>query len=480
MNGPDSIALLPLLVTAYATVLLSVVLAFWRSFRAAFWLSLGTLLAAMGSVAVALPYAPRQVTLLIRIDAYSLFLSALVILTGLLVVLLSRDYLAEHSRRVEAFCLLLLLAVLGMIALVCSSHFASLFVAYETLSVSLVGMIGYTLRRKPSLEAAIKYLVLSAASSAFLVFGMATVYFEFGTMEFTRLAPVLTAGAASTTAYFGLALMLVGFGYKLALVPFHSWSPDVYQGAPAPVAALIASGSKAAVLALLLRVVVSCGLSAHDVTYAMLYLLAAATMFGGNLLALRQGNLKRLLAYSSIAQLGYLLIPLAAGGESGPASIAFYLVSYTATTVAAFGVVTIVSSAAHPRDVERIEDYRGLAQSHPVLAAVMSLALFSLLGMPLTSGFFAKFYVFAAAARSGLWSLLVIGVVNSGISAFYYLRVVFAMYSRSEAEPAPLPGARAASAVSLAIASTVVILFGLYPTPLLVLSQAAALALGVR
>jgi NADH-quinone oxidoreductase subunit N len=480
MTRADFMALLPLLITAYSAVALAIVLPFWRSRRATFWLTAISLAAALASIVWAIPYAPRQVTSLILIDRYSLFFDWLILVVALLVTLLSRDYFEDRPGAAHAYYLLLLLAVLGMIATASSSHFVSFFLAYETLSVSLVGLIGFLRGHKLAQEAAVKYLVLSITSSAFLVFGMALVYYDLGTMEFARLAPMLSAGGLAASTYFGLALMLVGFGFKLALVPFHTWSPDVYQGAPAPVTALIATGSKAAVFALLLRMVSMGGLGGQRTTFLLLYVLAVATMFGGNLLALLQDNIKRLLAYSSVAQIGYLLIPLLADGLSGPSSIAFYFVSYAATTIAAFGVISVVSRSGGAGDVERIDDYRGLALSHPALAVVLSTALLSLMGLPLTSGFFGKFYIFTAAAQSGLWSLLVIGVVTSGMSAFYYLRVVFAMYSRPQAGREPLPAARSASAICLTVSTTIVVLLGIYPTPLFRLVQSAVTALGLR
>jgi NADH-quinone oxidoreductase subunit N len=512
MTRSDLVALLPLIITAYSAVILIVVLPFIyvrRSINRAerkwsYGLTVIALLGALCSVFAAVRHIPKQVTPLIRIDGYSVFFSGLIIAGALLVTLISHDYLNiksigsnEESHSTSApksptyafpFYLLLLLAALGMATAAASFHLVSFFLAYEIISISLVGLIGYMREHKRSYEAAIKYLILSATASAFLVLGMAFIYFELGTMEFSRLAAFLELGKFSETIYFGIALLLVGFGYKLALVPFHTWSPDVYQGAPAPVTAIIASGSKVAILALLLRLVSTSNLQSDEILYTLLYVLAVATMFGGNFLALMQDNIKRLLAYSSIAQIGYLLIPLAAGGKSGAESITFYLVSYVVTTVAAFGVVSVVSLAKQTGEIEKIDDYRGLAMSRPVIAAVLSTALLSLLGMPLTSGFFGKFYIFSAAAQSGLWSLLIVGLVNSGISAFYYLRVIFAVYSRPpadsesvfKADTDQLPTTPPASAICLAISTATIVFFGVYPTPLLELARIATAYLGIR
>ena len=273
---------------------------------------------------------------------------------------ISRDYLPSHERRAGPYYILLLFAVTGMTVVVSSSHFVSFFLGYETLSASLFGLIGYARRRKPSLEAAMKYLILAATSSAFMLLGIALIYAQYGSLGFGEIVRGLTSGPIPASAILGLGLVLVGFGFKLAVVPFHMWSPDVYQGAPAPVTALIATGSKAAVFALLLRLVTMSDLAANPTAYITHAALATATMTVGNLLALRENNLKRLLAYSSIAQIGYLFIPLISGGANGAASIGFYFASYFATTIAAFGVVAVASNG-RTGDVERLEDYRGLA-----------------------------------------------------------------------------------------------------------------------
>lgn len=478
MTYTDFLALLPLLITGYTGALVMVIVAFWRSNTAAFILTLLTFAAAFASVFIALPYAPRAVTPLIEIDRFSLFFTGLILLGAFLITLLCPSYLKTHEKRSEAFYVLLMMGVLGMISIAASAHFVSFFLGLETVSIALYGLIGYTRNYRLSIEGAVKYLVLAASSSAFLLFGIALIYSDFGTMDFRQLAPLMTGADLSLTSLLGTALILVGFGFKLAIAPFHMWSPDVYQGAPAPVTALIATGSKGAVFALLLRFVTIGGLTDNSTIFLVITVLASATMFVGNLLALLQRNVKRLLAYSSIAQIGYMLIPLLAGGALGASSIAFYLTSYFATTIAAFGVIAVISSSRAMGDVEELEDYRGLALRHPILAAILSLALLSLTGIPLTSGFIAKFYIFSAAAQAGLWGLLIIGVINSGISAFYYLSVLIAMYTRSKTEPEPLPTARPASAIALALSTAIIFIFGVYPAPLIRLAEEATRQLG--
>ncbi|MDM7914164.1 MAG: proton-conducting transporter membrane subunit, partial [Candidatus Eisenbacteria bacterium] len=269
---------------------------------------------------------------------------------------------------------------------------------------------------------------------------------------------------------------IVGFGFKLAFVPFHMWSPDVYQGAPPPATALIASGSKGAIFALLFRLASDLDLASDPPARLLLTALCVATMFGGNLLALRQRNLRRLLAYSSIAHMGYLTIPLLAGGEVGFGAFGFYLVSYFATILAAFGVIAVLSTPG--REVQEIEDLRGLGRERPLAGFVLALAMVSLVGIPLTAGFVAKFYIFGAGVRAGLWTLVLLAVVASGISAYYYVRVLVTLYATREAgaaAPAALaqrPSSPWAWAAILALA-LVVLFFGIYPAPLIALASGA-------
>lgn len=477
MTRADLIALSPLLVVAYGGVIVMFVAAFRRAWKLVFPLTVLTLLGAIAATVRAIPCAPRTVTALIEIDLFSLYFMGLVVAASLLVTLIYPQYARVHSKQPEALYVLILFATLGMMAIAASNHFVSFFLGLEILSVSLYGLIGYTRSYKRSIEGAIKYLILAATASAFLLFGIALIYAQYGTMSFTTLAPGISGGPLPPKVLFGLALVIVGIGFKLALVPFHMWSPDVYQGAPAPITALIATGSKGAVFALLLRLVTMGDLSENRQIYMALTVLAIATMSVGNLLALLQTDLKRLLAYSSIAHMGYLLIPLLAGVPAGPSSIAFYLAAYIPTTIVAFGVITVLALSRGDGQLEETSEYRGLALRSPVLATVMTLAILSLTGIPLTAGFVGKFFIFSAAAQSELWTLLIIGVVNAGMAAFYYLRVIVAMFSPIGAELGPVQRPSAMVSLSLVISSAVVFFFGVYPTPLIRLAEAAVTTL---
>jgi NADH-quinone oxidoreductase subunit N len=368
----------------------------------------------------------------------------------------------------------LLLATLGSMTLVASSHFVSFFLGLEILSVSLYAMIAYTRARPISVEAGIKYLILAAASAAFLLFGIALVYAETGTMEFARIATALRANSADVIALAGLAMIVVGVGFKLALVPFHLWTPDVYEGAPAPVTAFVATVSKGAMFALLLRYSNLLGIQTYYSLFIAFSVIAIASMLVGNLLALLQNNVKRILAYSSIAHLGYLLVAFLASGALAVIAVAFYLTAYFVTTLGAFGVVTLLSDA--DRDADRIDDYRGLFHRHPWLAGIFTAMLLSLAGIPLTAGFVGKFYLVAAGVGSALWLLVIVLVVASAIGLFYYLRIVVAMY-QPPPEGAPAPARVSlpiAGSVTLAVLTLLLVWLGVYPTPFIQMIQQLA------
>ncbi len=474
----DFLTLLPLIVVAYGAVLIMVAAAFWRSHKAIFGMALFSLAAAFSTLFVGLKYIPRSDTALIRIDAFSEFVTGFSLLAAFFITLLSRQYVANRVRRAEAYYILILLATTGMVTIACSAHFVSFILGVEILSVSLYALVGYFKGKQSPIEASIKYLVLAAVSIAFLLFGVALLYAEFGTMDFRAIPTAAAANGYTFLAYLGYALIIVGLGFKLAAAPFHFWAPDVYQGAPPPVAAFIASGAKGAVFAIFLRLFANADLANDRTIWFSISFIAVATMFTGNFLALLQPNLKRLLAYSSVAHIGYLLIPLLAGTSDGNSSALFYVVSYSATTIAAFGAVTVVSCRENAGDLENLESYRGLAFHRPAVAAALALAMLSLTGIPMTSGFFAKFLILTAAFKAGLWPLVVIALLNSGISAFYYLRVLAVMYSKTN-EVSDFGRTGPYNAAILAACATVMLVFGVFPTPLINLAEIAAAAIGL-
>lgn len=474
MTSSDLIPLLPLMVIAATAVGTMLAIAVRRSHAVALTVTVLGFCAAFVSLFVAAPLTPRNVTPLIRIDSSALFYTGLILAGSIAVAFLSYGYYRrDRGSRPEELYILISIAALGSATLVSASHFASLFLGLEILSVSLYGMVAYERNLKASVEAGVKYLVLAAASASLLLFGMALVYFELGTMEFGRMADAAARpDVASSIVAVGVVLIVAGIGFKLALVPFHMWTPDVYEGAPAPVTAFVATVSKGAMFALLLRYFGQSG--ARNNTLLLVFtIIAVASMFAGNLLALLQNNVKRILAYSSIAHLGYLIVAFEAGGNMAGSAVAFYLVAYFATMLGAFGVVTMVSTPGN--DLGDLALYRGLFWRRPAVAGAFTVMLLSLAGIPLTAGFIGKFYIVAAGASALLWLLVFSLVITSAIGLYYYLRIIVALYSRT-AEPVPA-GNRAERRSAGPLTWTVgaltvaVIAIGCYPSPLLRLIQ---------
>jgi NADH-quinone oxidoreductase subunit N len=476
MTNTDLVAILPLIVLVATTVVVLLTIAFKRDQRLTAGLTLVGLLAGILALPVAASVAPRQVTSLLTIDRYALFFMGLLLAASLFVGALAFGYLQRRTGQQEEFYALLLLATLGAAVLVASNHFAAFFLGLELLSVALYGLIAYAQPSRQGIEAGLKYLTLAAASAAFLLFGMALIYADQGVMAFDQLNGAEPAGGGAGSVFFlvGVGMLIVGIGFKLAVVPFHAWAPDVYEGAPAPVAAFIATVSKGAVFALLLRLSVQLNIQDRSSLVTVLGLVAVASMFGGNLLALLQHNVKRLLAYSSIAHLGYLLVAFLASGELAVTAAIFYLVAYFVTSLSAFGVLSVMSNAE--RDADDRDDYRGLFWLRPGLAAVFTTALLSLIGIPLTAGFVGKFYVVTAGVGSDLWWLVVALVVSSAIGLYYYLRLIVAMFLQPDGkrmDSGALVGVPLAGGFVLIALFLMLVWFGIYPAPLLETIQKA-------
>ncbi|HEX6998358.1 MAG TPA: NADH-quinone oxidoreductase subunit N [Gammaproteobacteria bacterium] len=478
LTGAQLAALAPFAVLALAAIVVMLLTAFAGRRDPSAWATVAGLVATLATLPFAWEVAPQQVTPLLRVDGAALLYTGLLAASTLGVAGLSAAYLHDARERNGELYILLLTAALGGTVLAASSHFASLFLGFELLSVSLFALLAYVRDLRPGLEAGAKYLVLSGVSSSFLLFGIALVYAEFGTLEFATVAERL-AGEGAQGVYLagGVALLVAGVAFKLSLVPFHMWTPDVYQGAPAPITAFLATVSKGAVFVVLLRYFLAAGAFDYSPLLWALTLLAAGSMLLGNVLALLQQNVKRILAYSSIAHLGYLLVAFIAGGAVAVESASYYLAAYFASTIGAFGVVAVLSRPRDGGEREQLRDYRGLFWRRPWLAGVFSLMLLSLAGIPLTMGFVAKFYVVAASVEASLWLLLALVIVGSAIGLFYYLRVLVTLYL------APDDGSRARQAVAvpaaghavLAAATVVVVWLGLYPAPIVDLIRRVAL-----
>src|SRR6218665_2469401 len=479
------LALLPLLVLCATIVVVMLAIAWRRNHSQTFVLSGIGLNLALLSLIPALKVTPLAVTGLLLVDNYANFYIALILVATLACVTLAHAYLGDDKvgfpgNRDELY-LLILLAAAGAIVLVCAQHLAGLFIGLELLSVPVYGMVAYAFFNKRSLEAGIKYMVLSAAGSAFLLFGMALLYAESGSLSFTGIGTQLAAnGLPSLIAQIGIGMMLIGLAFKLSLVPFHLWTPDVYEGAPAPVAAFLATASKVAVFAVLLRLYQISPVTSGGWLNDLLTALAIASILFGNLLALLQSNLKRLLGYSSIAHFGYLLIALIASKGLAVEAIGVYLATYVLTSLGAFGVITLMSTPYSGRDADALYEYRGLFWRRPYLTAVLTVMMLSLAGIPLTSGFIGKFYVIMVGVQSQQWWLLGAMVLGSAIGVFYYLRVMVTLFlvePNLHRHDAPFNWGQRTGGLMLLAVSLLAFVLGVYPQPLLELVQHATLAL---
>jgi NADH-quinone oxidoreductase subunit N len=410
---------------------------------------------------------------MVQMDGFALFANAVIGVAAILVLLLSVAYLPRRGVLTGEYYALILFATIGMMLMAAGTDLLVIFLALELMSLALYVLAGAFRARPEGNEAALKYFLLGAFASGFFLYGIALLYGATGTTNLARLGTALAVpGAARDPMVLaGLALLLVGFGFKTSAVPFHQWAPDVYQGAPTAVAAFIATGSKAAAFGGLLRVLAVMRPLQADWA-SVLWVVAALTMTVGNVVALAQVNVKRLLAYSSIAHVGYMLVGLAAGLEPGAPAVLFYLGVYAVASVGAFGTILLLE-----REGEEAVDlgaFGGLAGRHPILALSLTVFLLALIGMPPTAGFIGKFYLFSAAIQRGLVGLAVIAVLNSVVAAYYYLRLIVYMYMR-EPEGAPTVAfVTPAASIALGLSAWATLQLGLWPGPVLAVAQRAA------
>ncbi len=409
------------------------------------------------------PAAPERVTVLggmVAADRYALFFRLVILGAAAIAVLLSSTYLERTGEGRGEFFSLVLFATAGMTLLAASTDLIMVFLSLEVLSLSLYVMAGFSLRRLASQEASLKYFLLGSFSSAFFLYGLALAYGATGTTSLAGIAGGLAADGASGLAIAAAALLLIGFAFKVAAVPFHMWTPDVYQGAPTPVTAFMAAGTKVAGFAALIRVTqVALGGLGWDVQ-PVLYGVAILTMVVGSLVAIAQSDVKRMLAYSSIAHAGFILVGVAAGNQEGISGAMFYLLAYAAMIMGAFGVVMLVSRRGEART--SLDSYRGLGRTNPALAGLLALFLLSLAGIPPLAGFWGKVFVFEAAIAAGLWPLVVVGVLASVVAAFFYIRVLVLTYMQDPVEEEAAEPA-AAPAVALLATAAVTVVFGFFP-----------------
>jgi NADH-quinone oxidoreductase subunit N len=400
---------------------------------------------------------------MVYLDSFSCFFYMIFLLGAALTILISRQYLEDYGKNLGEYYALILFATMGMMLMAAGAHLIMIFLGLEVMSIAVYVLAGLFREDVRSNEASLKYLILGSFSSAFLLFGMAMLYGAAGGTLFLSELPARLAleTASHPLILAGIGLLLVGFGFKVASAPFHMWTPDVYEGAPTCVTAYMAVAVKAAAFAAFARVFFV-AFGAFQVDWTMLlWALAVATMTIGNITAIAQTNIKRMLAYSSIAHAGYLLVALVAANELGAVSLLYYLLAYTLMNLGAFGVVILVGRKKD--SYLNIYDYSGLAAQHPVLAASMALFMFALAGIPPTAGFVGKFYIFSAAIKAGYIWLAIIGVMNSLVSVYYYLRITVLMYMKpAEADLGPVSFSPAQTAV-VAVTAAGVLLIGIFP-----------------
>lgn len=412
----------------------------------------------------------------LALDSYALFFNFIFCLAGSLTVLMSGTYLEITKIRQGEYYTLILFAAVGMVVMAAATDLITIFLGLETMSIAVYVLAGIWHQRLASNEAALKYFLLGAFASGFLLYGIALIYGATGSLQLGAIAEHVGANGSSTLLLVGLGLLLVGFGFKIAAAPFHVWTPDVYEGSPTTITAFMAVGVKAAAFAAFARVFLHTFEAIHTEWDGIVWMLAVLTMTVGNLTALVQSNIKRMLAYSSIAHAGYLLVAMVAGKDLGGAALMYYLVAYGFMNLGAFGVVVALGRQGEPND--ELSDYAGLGSRHPALAMAMVIFMLSLTGVPPLVGFTGKFYVFSAAVQAGYIWLAVIGVLNSAVSAYYYIRVIVHMYMEESERTFDIPALRPALAAAIIIAAAGTILLGVFPSVSISMARESFLSLG--
>ena len=408
---------------------------------------------------------------LYTIDNFGTFFKGLALIVSLLVTLLSLRYVEREEIVKGEYYSLLLFGVLGMMIMVSSTNFITIFIGLEVMSIAIYVLCGLLSGNPRSVEASLKYFLLGAFATAFLLYGMALIYATTGSLDIREIADYVASGNFKQTPMFmiGLAMLIVGFGFKTASVPFHMWTPDVYQGAPTSITAYMATGVKAAAFGAFLRVFYTAFLPFIGEWSGILWLIAVATMTLGNITALVQDDVKRMLAYSSIAHAGYILIAFVIGDQFSSSGILFYVLVYTFMYIGAFTVVILLGQK--DRENTGIESYAGLAGRHPLIALSMAIFLLSLAGMPPLAGFMGKFYILSAAIKAKYYWLAVIGVLNSVVAVYYYLRVIMAMYFREPSGELQRPDFSPAYSIVIVISVWALFHMGLFPRDFLLIAR---------
>lgn len=422
-------------------------------------------------------FVPANVMGMFMVDPFTMLYQLLILIAALACSTLSHAYIETYKSNREELYILLLTSVAGAMLMVSSSHYASFFISLELMSIPVYGLLAYTHQRARSLESGVKYLVLSATASAMLLMGMAYIYAYTGSLSFYDSVQALMQAIQQPMVIIGLGLIIFATAFKLSLAPFHKWTPDVYAGAPAPMATFLATAAKVATIGLFVRYILTSGAILIESLVTIITIIAVLSILVGNLLAVRQVNLKRILGYSSISHFGYLLIALVSMTYVSLGSVSVYVITYVLTTIGAFGAVALMSSPYNNLDeAESLADYRGLFWRRPVLTATLTVMMLSLAGIPLTAGFIGKFLVVMAAVTTQHWFLAAMVIVGSGIGLYYYLRVMVVMYMTPPETPridADKHWGQKVGGLMVLGAAVLVLFLGIYPDPMIKLALQA-------
>jgi NADH-quinone oxidoreductase subunit N len=466
----DYIRILPELVLSAFGMLIMVLDPVIDQRRAAKTLGFVALLGALASVAATFLQAgsPGEAfSHMVRVDNFSIFFHIVILAIVVLTILTSFEYMETQRIRAGEYYGLILMGAAGMCLMTSAVELVLIFIALEISSISTYILAGFLRSDPRSSEASLKYFLLGSFATAFFLYGVALMFGATGSTSIAEISTALRTGYVPTLAFVAVAMIFVGLGFKVGAAPFHVWTPDVYEGAPSPVVGLMSTAPKAATFAVLLRIIFEARVPG---TFWLVWVAAVLSMTLGNLGALRQSNIKRMLAYSSIAHAGYLLVAFASAPASGVPSAMFYTASYAAMNVGAFAIISHIGN--YGERYVSIDDYAGLGRRHPFLAAVLTVFLLSLIGIPATGGFFAKFYVFSAALHANLVGLTILGVINSAIASYYYLRVIVVMYmNEPQGEVVPLTPLPAGVSMVLVLSLLATLYLGIVPGAVLTYAQ---------
>lgn len=476
MQNVNFAAIMPSMVLACFSMALLLIIVFSRRGATAHiaWISLLGLVATAVSAIYVWNKPEAGFAGHVVLDNFGIFFTLVFLIAAALSILMSDAYLKREGYPVAEFYPLILFSTVGAMIMASGTDLMTIFLGLEVLSVSLYVLAGFFRGQKRSNEAGLKYFLLGAFSTGFLLYGMALIYGVTGTTNLVDIAGFFTQwpeAATNVVTIAGMLLMATGFLFKIAIAPFHMWTPDVYQGAPTPITAFMSAGPKAAAFAAFMRIMMVGMGSMHGTWQSLLWILAVLTMITGNFIALNQTNLKRMLAYSSIAHAGYALVGMVAANEVGVSGVLYYMLAYTFMNIGAFAILVLIGKKGE--DNLTLDGFRGLGYKRPLLAVLLTICLFSLMGIPPTAGFTGKFYIFAGAVKAGYIWLAVLGVLNSAVSLYYYLRVMVFMYFKDAEEEFDWVKLMPGATICIVISVIAVLYMGILPGNIMELARQA-------